>query len=447
MNSIRGRLLIILLGSWTTVWLAVAAITLDRSGHEVGELLDAQLAQTARVLCRITNAGNLPNLEGLPQLLTPFDHPYESKISFQLWRDGELVSAFGGAPQEPLSETLGFSDQEIGQTRWRVYGLKTGLPEETLFVAQSYAIRRELIHFLTVHALQPMLWSLPLTVLLIWFAVSDGLRTLKTLARDIGRRSAERLTPVDESTVPVEVRPLTNALNGLLDQLDQALAVERRFASDASHELRTPLSVIRTHAQVALRSKEPIERAEALRGLITGVDRATHLCSQLLLLARLDPEAAESGSRAASLRDTVGEAVRDKQAAASAKSVSVSCNLPDQDPSVVTVDPSALSVLVGNLLDNAIKYTPAGGCVGVSVAPRGGRVLLQVADSGPGIPAADRPRVLQRFYRGNGSSVPGAGLGLSIVKRICELYGAELRLLDGDAGAGLCVEVVFRSVV
>jgi signal transduction histidine kinase len=446
MNSIRGRLLIILLGSWTTVWLAVAVITLDRSGHEVGELLDAQLAQTARVLCRITNAGNLPNLEGLPQVLTPFDHPYESKISFQLWREGELVSAFGGAPHEPLAETLGFSDQTIGQTRWRVYGLKTGLPDEVLFVAQSYAIRQELIHFLTVHALQPILWSLPLTVLLIWFAVSDGLRPLRSLAGDIGRRSAERLLPVDESTVPVEVRPLTNALNGLLDQLDQALSVERRFASDASHELRTPLAVIRTHAQVALRSKEPAERAEALQGLVSGVDRATHLCSQLLLLARLDPESADSANRAASLMRTVAQVVQDRQAAAAAKSVAVSCNLPDEDPSVVTVDPSALSVLVGNLLDNAIKYTPAGGRIGVSVAPRGDQVLLQVTDSGPGIAAADRSRVLERFYRGNRSSVPGAGLGLSIVKRICELYGAELRFLDGDDGEGLCVEVGFRSV-
>ena len=283
MKSIRRRLLIILLGSWTTVWLAVAAVTLDRSGHEVGELLDAQLAQTARVLCRITNAGNLPNLEGLPQVLTPFDHPYESKISFQLWRDGELVSAFGGAPQEPLAETLGFSDQEIGETRWRVYGLNTGVPEEMLFVAQSYAIRQELIQFLTVHALQPILWSLPLIILLIWFAVSDGLRPLSSLARDIGKRSAERLTPVDETAVPVEVRPLTNALNRLLEQLDQALSMERRFASDASHELRTPLAVIRTHAQVAYRSKDAAERAEALQDLIAGVDRATHLCSQLLM--------------------------------------------------------------------------------------------------------------------------------------------------------------------
>jgi len=244
----------------------------------------------------------------------------------------------------------------------------------------------------------------------------------------------------------VEVRPLTNALNGLMDQLKQALSLERRFTSDASHELRTPLSVIRANAQIAYRSTDATERAEALQGLITGVDRATHLCTQLLTLARLDPEAAESAYHAASLTEAVAQAVSDKRSAASLRSLTVTTSAPERDPCVVSVDSSALSVLVGNLVDNAIKYTPKGGRVQLSVAPRGDRTLLQVTDSGPGIPPLDRPRVLQRFYRQNGSSASGAGLGLSIVQRICELYGARLELLDGDDGEGLCVEVDFASV-
>ncbi len=445
MTSIRHRLLLLLLGSWTTVWLAVAVITLDRSSHEVEELLDAQLAQTARVLSQITRVGNLPDLEGLPQVLSPLDHHYESKISFQLWRGEVLLSTFGGAPQGPLGETLGFSDHEIGDTKWRVYGLATGEPDGKLFVAQSYAIRRELVEFLTVHALQPILWSLPLTVLLIWFAVTDGLRPLSRLADDIRRRSAARLLPIDEAAVPAEIQPLTNALNRLLGQLDQALLAERRFASDASHELRTPLAVIRTYAQIAKRSKDPAERTEALQDVISGVDRAAHLCSQLLVLARLDPEAAESVHRRASLADAVAQAVEDKQVAARVKAVAVTDALPKGDRCEVAVDPSALGVLASNLLDNAIKYTPEGGRVRIGVMSLGGRVVLQVVDSGPGIPAVDRARVLERFYRRDETSAPGAGLGLSIVQRICELYGAEISLLDGDNGRGLCVEVTFRS--
>lgn len=446
MRSIRGRLLTILLGSWTTVWLAVAAITLDRAGHEVEELLDAQLAQTARVLCSIIGAGNLPNLESLPQTLSPFDHPYESKISFQLWRDTELISAFGGAPEGPLGDAPGFSDQQIGETRWRVYGLSpSDRPGQILYVAQSYEIRQELIHFLTIQSLQPVLWSLPLIILLIWFGVSDGLRSLSILAHQIGRRSAERLVPVDESVVPVEVRPLTNALNELMEELKQALSLERRFTSDASHELRTPLAVIRTNAQIAYRSTDAAERSEALQGLISGVDRASHLCSQLLMLARLDPDSVESIHHAAPLTEAVTQAVTDKRAAASLKSLTVSMNVPEEDPCVVTVDPSALSLLIGNLLENAIKYTPEGGAVRLLVAPRGDRTLLQVTDTGPGVPSLDRSRVLERFYRRSRASAPGSGLGLSIVQRICELYGAKLELLDGDDGKGLCVEVTFAS--
>jgi signal transduction histidine kinase len=445
MTSIRRRLLMLLLGSWTIVWLAVAVITLDRSGHEIAELLDAQLAQTARVLCQITQAGHLPDLQEVPQFLSPLDHPYESKISFQLWRAGELISTFGGAPPGPLAEVVGFSDRDTGETKWRAYGLATGQPGETLFVGQSYAIRHELIEFLTLQALQPILWSLPLTVLLIWFAVSDGLRPLSRLAGDIGKRSAERLLPIDESNVPAEIRPLTNALNRLMGQLDQALSAERRFASDASHELRTPLAVIRTHAQIAKRSKSPAERDKALQDLISGVDRATHLCSQLLVLARLDPEAAESLHRTASLADAVAQAVEDERAVARVKSVAVTDALPEGDPCLVAVDPSALGVLVCNLLDNAIKYSPEGGWVRIGAMSPGGRVVLQVVDSGPGIPAVDRARVLERFYRRDGTSVPGAGLGLSIVQRICALYGAKISLGDGDDGQGLCVEVTFRS--
>jgi signal transduction histidine kinase len=444
-TSIRHRLLVLLLGLWATLWLAVAVITLERSGHEIEELLDAQLAQTANVLRQITLAGNLPDLARQDQALSPLGHPYENKISFQLWRRGELVSTFGGAPRGPLAEAPGFSDQEIGQTLWRVYGLPTGRPDEALFVAQSYSIRQELIQFLTIHALQPILWSLPLTVLIIWFAVADGLKPLHRLAAAIAKRSADRLAPIDEAVAPIETRPLTSAVNGLLEQLERALSAERRFAADASHELRTPLTAIRTHAQIAQRSRDPNERAEALARLVEGVDRAAHLVTQLLTLARLEPEAAQTAHPAASLSDAVLQVARDKRTLADAKSIDLALGLPDGEPSVVAVPYAALEVLVANLLDNAIKYSLAGSRVDVTLAARGSRHVLRIGDHGHGIPASERQRVLGRFVRREGHAEAGAGLGLSIVRRICELYGAELALLDGDDGVGLLVEVVLPS--
>jgi signal transduction histidine kinase len=449
MNSIRRRLLLALLGIWVMVWVAVALISLDRSGHEIAELLDAQLAQTARVLHELTLVGPLSVAAAAPQKLSPVGHPYEFKLSFQRWQGDRLIASFGAAPAQPLAPTPGFSDQSLGGAQWRVFGLPGALPGEVVFVAQNYTIRQEMIRFLTIHALQPVLWSLPLTVFLIWWAVSDGLRPLQRVARDIGRRSAERLEPIDGRNVPMEIRPLTEALNGLMERLDQTLATERRFAADASHELRTPFTIIRTYAQIAQRSTAPDERSAALDQLIKGVDRATHLIAQLLTLARLQDDEHDvhrvSGRGFASLAKAAARAVTDRQAAAGARTIGLTAVLQDADPCVVPVPATVLEVLVGNLIENGIKYTPPGGQVRVAVLRQREHLLLRVTDSGPGIPVGDRQRVFDRFYRPAGQPEPGAGLGLAIVRRLGDRYGIEIALGEGEDGAGLRVDLIFPA--
>lgn len=447
MRSIRGRLILTLFVLWTSVWGAVAYSTFERSGHEVGELMDAQLAQTANVLRQIALAGHLPELFSGPQPLMPLGHPYESKISFQLWRDGVLIGRFGAAPDEPLGHQQGFSDHLIGDTHWRVFGMPASQPGEVLYVAQSYSIRNELIEYLTLHALRPVLWSLPLSVLLIWMAVTDGLRPLRDLTRDIRLRSSEQLDPIDTRRVPVEINPLAQALNGLMQRLERTLAAERHFAADASHELRTPFTAIRAHAQIALRSQDPEERGNALRQLMRGIDRATQLIAQLLILSRLRDTEARSSIRVASLTKTVLQVEQDKQAAAQAKGIALILRVPPDGPCMVSAAPPVLAILVRNLVENAIKFTPAHGQVVLIVREDPGRVLLQVVDSGRGIPVADRERVFDRFYRPPGQTEAGSGLGLAIVRRICELLGAEIVLRDNPEGTGLLVEVCFRKAL
>ncbi|NEX21643.1 two-component sensor histidine kinase [Thiorhodococcus mannitoliphagus] len=445
MRSIRHRLLLSLFVVWATIWIAVAAVSLDRSEHEVGELMDAQLAQTAHVLLQITLAGNLPDAAGTPQALSPIGHPYESMISFQLWRQGKLISTFGAAPAEPLAHASGFSDHRIADTAWRVFGLPTGTSDEIIFVAQSYAIRHELIQYLTLHALRPILWSMPLAVLLIWLAITDGLRPLRRLTSQVTHRSAEQLNPMDPGRMPVEIRPLTLALNGLMKRLDRALAAERHFAADASHELRTPFAIIRAHAQIARRSKCPEERDHALDLLLQGIDRASNLISQLLVLSRLHHREGDSGAESCSLTAVAAETIDDKSAMASARGVALTYKSPSDDPVLVDIPPAPLGVLIANLLDNAVKFTPAGGQVRVTIAARREHVLLGVEDSGPGISVEDRARVFDRFYRSAGQAEPGAGLGLSIVRRICDIYDADIELLEAETSlAGLLVEVRFR---
>lgn len=443
MTSIRRRLMLSLFALWTLVWTAVALVAFDRSGHEVDELLDAQMAQMANVLRNIS-AGEPPSEATLaPQALSAVGHPYEAKLSFQRWHGDRLVGSFGAAPATPLVRKLGFSDQRLSGTSWRVFGLPGAQPDELLIVAQDSSIRRELVGFLTINTLQPILWSLPLSMLLIWLAVTDGLRPLHRLARSISRRSVDRLAAIDVHDVPVEIRPLTEALNGLMAQLNEALAMERRFAADASHELRTPFAIIRTHAQIAKRSTDPAARRQAIDTLILGVDQATRLITQLLTLSRLQGETQEMEPGFSSLAGAVTRAVAHQQAAAQERSISLTTSMSDDLYSLVAIPGEVLGTLVANLVENGVKYTPPGGWVKVALAPERGLLLLRVTDSGPGIPPPHRERVFDRFYRQPGQSQGGAGLGLAIVRRICTCYGLGIELREGTEGVGLVVEVSF----
>lgn len=431
--SIRNRLLVSLLGLWITVWAAIAWVAFERSHHEVEEVLDAELAQMAHVLRSIAQSGKLAELELARQTLSPVGHPYETKISFQLWDGDSLISAFGAAPSTRLAKQLGYSDQEIAGTRWRVFGLPCQERGQVLYVAQDYSIRHELVQFLTRHALQPILWSLPLAVLLVWLAVTGGLAPLARLARDVAERSDRRLDPIGEEGLPAEIRPLIQAINRLMAQLRGTLAIERRFAADASHELRTPLAIIRTHAQVAQRAEDPLERNLALASVDRGVEQAARLVTQLLSLSRLGFESRQGDCEDASLVIAASDVAAERQQAAAVKSIRLDCHLPDRDSCPVGVSAAMLDVLIGNLVDNAIKYTAPGGRVTVDVVALPAGARLTVVDTGPGIPPEERERVFERFYRRSGGEQPGAGLGLSIVKRICDLHGATIRLSDAGA--------------
>lgn len=243
-------------------------------------------------------------------------------------------------------------------------------------------------------------------------------------------------------SVPEEVAPLAQALNDLFARLQQAFEGERRFTADAAHELRTPLAALKIQAQVALRANNVVERNTALENVLRGVDRATRLVEQLLTLARVDPETITLGFKPVELQGLAASVMRDLEPLAHAKhiemalEVSSACN--------VFGDDAQLGLLLRNLIDNAIRYTPAGGRVLVVLQSIGG-VSIEVCDTGPGIAAAERDQVLQRFYRISGSGEEGSGLGLSIVRRIAELHGAQLTLSDNPSGTGLLAKVFWPA--
>lgn len=297
---------------------------------------------------------------------------------------------------------------------------------------------KELAEHLIETLLTPLLFGLPLLAAWIWFATRRGLAPLDAIAAEVGQRAPERLEPLMPAAAPREIRPLLGALNDLLSRVEQALDNERRFTADAAHELRTPLAALSAQAQVAQRARDAAEREQALAQIVAGSRRAGHLVDQLLTLARLDP-ATPPALTPVRLDALAAEVCADHGAAALDKDIALELDAPQEV--VVAGNADLLRILLRNLLDNALRYTPPGGRVEVGIAPG----ALRVDDSGPGIPAGERANVLQRFYRLAGQEIAGSGLGLSIVARIAELHGARLALADGCGTPGLGVRLRFKE--
>jgi len=284
----------------------------------------------------------------------------------------------------------------------------------------------------------PFLIALPLMGLLIWWLVGRELKFLASTTDALAKRTPESLEPIASSAIPEEIRPLVTSLNALLARLGGALALQRQFIADAAHELRTPLTALRLQLQLAERARDESEREKAHAMLREGIARAVHLVEQLLVLARQDPEVAMETVAPLELSQLARSVADAHQAQAAARGLTLT--LEAAQPVVVAGEPTALRTLIENLLDNAIRYTPQGGII-LRVFSEGGSGVLEVEDSGPGIPQPERTRVFDRFYRGEGASESGTGLGLAIVRRIAERHGGRIELLEARGPTGLRVRV------
>jgi two-component system sensor histidine kinase QseC len=373
----------------------------------------------------------------------PRQYKHERKIAFQVWdRKGRLRLRSASAPEVQLqSQSEGYGDAVIDGKRWRIFSRWDENRRYLVQVGERYELRDELAQSVASHLLHPLAVALPILALLIWLGVGVGLAPLGGVAREVARRAPDNLAPLDAGHAPREISPLIAALNALFDRLRTSLEQERRFTADAAHELRTPLAAVKTQAQVALGATGEDERSRALGNVVAGTDRATRLVEQLLVLARLDPQKVLPHGQTVDLHELARQGVAEIAPAAAAKGVEVSLAAGNAAP--VAGDAVLLAVLLRNLLDNAVRYTPAGGEVEVSVRRTTGGVSLAVVDNGPGIPEAERGRVFERFHRVLGSGEEGSGLGLSIVRRIADLHRASVSLDAGPGGRGLRVEVRF----
>jgi two-component system OmpR family sensor kinase len=437
-RSIRARLLVWLISGVVLIGIAGGWVVYRNALAEADAFFDYHLRQTALIL------RDQPVEYSLAPSLPANDASYDFVV--QVWSmDG--VRIYLSRPHSVLPDitTLGFSTVDTGEGRWRVYG--TQAMTKVIQVAQPMRVREQQAVDLALKALRPFALLLPVLGFLIWVAVGNALEPLQRLTTLVKARRVDALDPLPNERLPEEVRPLVGALNDLLLRLDAALSRERAFMADAAHELRTPLTALHLQMGTLARAQSEAERSDAMEKLSAGVQRAIRLVEQMLSLARQEPRAGIRRERVP-LADIARDVVAEQVPFADAKHIDLgvaNSDLANSESAVVLGDPDALRTLTRNLVDNAVRYTPDGGRVDVAVEVTSLDVVLKVMDNGPGIPPLERVRVLDRFYRTPGTSPPGSGLGMAIVKAIADSHGAKLSLDSGPDGRGLVVSVKFAG--
>jgi two-component system OmpR family sensor kinase len=434
-RSIRARLLAWLFAGVIFVGATGGWIVYRNALAEADAFFDYHLRQTALIL------RDEPVEYSVAAQLPANDAAYDFVV--QVWTmDGVRVYLSRPHSVLPNVTTLGFSTVTTSEGRWRVYGAQA--MTKVIQVAQPMRVREQQAVDLALKTLRPFALLLPVLGFLIWIAVGSALQPLQRLTTLVKARRVDTLDPLPNEHLPDEVRPLVGALNDLLVRLGVALDRERAFMADAAHELRTPLTALHLQMGTLARAANEAERNDAMEKLSAGMQRAIRLVEQMLSLARQEPRVQPARVQVP-LADIAREVVADLVPLADAKQIDL--GISNSQPAIVLGDPDALRTLIRNLVDNAVRYTPAGGRIDVSVENdrEDGQILLKVIDNGPGIPPEERSRVLDRFYRRPGTSPPGSGLGMAIVKAIADSHGATVELDSGPDGKGLAVSVRFPA--
>ena len=438
-RSLRARLTLLLLLAVLVTALAQGVITWRAARAEIESVFDAQME---RIALSLTGGLAASVLEG-----SVIDGPPGTQeLIIQIWRaDGIMLYRSPSARLLPPQAVIGFSDVQAAGEPYRVYTLETNT--QVIQIAQAVSARRRMAGQLALRAVLPVALLAPVLMLIVGWVVGRALAPVQQLRQQLAQRHADDLAPLPVAGLPAEVAPLVSEMNGLLARLHAAWRQLSDFTADAAHELRSPLAALRLQVQGLQRADSPEARQVATERLLAGVDRATRLVEQLLALARHDGDGGgDRGAAAIAPVDLAALARRAMHdAAAEAQAREIELRGPDAAASVeIKGQSDALAVLLRNLIDNALRHTPAGGVVQVN-ARRGadGAAELAVEDSGPGIAPPERQRVLDRFYRVPGAPGHGSGLGLAIVQAVARRHGARVEVGESAALGGAWVRVVW----
>ncbi|MEB0042065.1 MULTISPECIES: ATP-binding protein [unclassified Pseudomonas] len=439
MSSLRRRLLLWLLPATFLAGLLASIGTYWGAVLELDDLLNDQMRYLAEHIN--VDSGERVVLTDTGKKNSPFSDDNADEVLLQVWNAGVLSFTTDSALTLPPPQQTGLNDVQVGDQTWHAFVSQRG--DKFIRVAQAQNKRWEELAGLAVHLLWPLVSLIPFLALFLWFGISYGLKPLRTVAIELSERNVNSLQPIASKALPGEVKPLVDALNDLLERLADAFTMQKHFIADAAHELRTPVAALSIQVELAQRATFDEDRQILLSQVQAGVTRLTHLTQQLLTLARLEPDAQSPVIQRVDLSALCKSVISDQVRRAEASGIDL--GLVEHAALCILGDPETLRILLNNLVDNAIRYAGAHTKIDLAVRNTDQGIVLEVCDNGPGINAAERERVLERFYRGNNQIGTGSGLGLSIVKTIAEKHGAQVGLDATSNGSGLRVQITFLS--
>lgn len=452
-RTLRRQLLAWLAGPLILLWSISTMVDYDIANRFVNLAYDRALLESALDIGRQVKVLDNRIYVDLPEIAVQMLQTRESGRGYYLVTGPQKEYITGEPdlppPSDPVSDRVNYYDGDYEGKPVRIVALQ--LPVERgkeqgfvmVQVAENRSARAELARLILLRMALPQALLILFAAILVWYAVGRGLAPLSTLRKEIETRSHRDLSALPEEQAPQEVQPLIRAMNDLLQRLSKTLAAQQRFIADAAHQLRTPVAGIKTQTELALRQSPSGDAQTTLRQLQTATEQTTRLINQLLSLARAEPGIERTHTTERLNLSKLGrEATTEWVPRALARDIDLGFD-GGEDSAMIAGDAFLLREMLNNLLDNAIRYTQAGGQVTVRVVPEGDRMALSVEDNGPGIPQSERERVFERFHRLLGTGVDGCGLGLAIVREIAQSHGADVSLGPGAAGSGTLVKITF----
>ena len=419
--------------------------------RQIDHVYDAQLISSANLIWLVVEdemnaqAGPFRRIRKIDlavsnqKALNEFADAYASSRMFRVWKGNKLAMISDKAPVVGIpQQDQGLSDVEDddGNT-WRVYSLNIPRTNITVEAGEKISLRESLVVNILLTLAAPLALLVPLVGWLLWAGISSGLGTVRALIQQIRSRSPDDLSPLKLGNVPRELAPIGNSINNLLQKLENSFNAEKRFAEHAAHHLRTPLATLKLQMQMLEQARDAKERNSLMENLSAAIERSSRLVSQLLTSTRVSHQPIVRVP--IDLKRSVIGMIQELAPLVATKRLELSFD--GADGLMVMADETLLKLLIGNIIENAVKYTPDNGKVNVTLRDDAEQIVCAVSDSGPGIPEGERDHVFQRFYRVGTPQAQGTGLGLAIVAETVARLSGKIILKTAENGQGLLVEI------